>query len=52
MFDSKEAATAALGRLSQVARKYGAYVRPYAAVQQQIRDLGKDLAVAQRQPVN
>ena len=46
-FDTRQAATAALGALSQRARRYGAYVRKISAVQQQIRDLGDDLAVAQ-----
>lgn len=40
LFDSRDSANAALGNLSQVARKYGAYVRPIARVQQQVRDLG------------
>jgi septal ring-binding cell division protein DamX len=47
-FNTKEAATAALGTLSQRARRYGAYVRKISAVQKQIRDLGGDLAVAQK----
>lgn len=45
LFDSLDAATAALNKLPQSARRYGAYVRPVAAVQRQVRAL-ETLAVA------
>ncbi len=48
LFDTNEAATAALGNLSQRSRRYGAYVRKLSAIQKQVRDLGGDLAIAQK----
>lgn len=51
LFSDREDAVAELGKLSQSARKYGAYVRKLSAVQRQILDLGGDLADA-RQVVN
>ncbi|MEM7258844.1 MAG: hypothetical protein AAF404_15825, partial [Pseudomonadota bacterium] len=48
LFPTREAATSELGRLSQTARKYGAYVRKLSAVQRQIRELGNNLAIAQK----
>ncbi len=48
LFDTNEAATAALGNLSQRSRRYSAYVRKLSAIQKQVRDLGGDLAIAQK----
>ena len=48
LYETREQASQALGRLSQSARRYGAYVRKVSAVQKQIRDLSAGLAVAQK----
>lgn len=48
IFESREHADQSLGSLTQVVRKYGAYVRRVGRLHKQIRDLGAGLELAQQ----